>query len=69
MSTLTTVKRDIEKMSLEEQFALAQWLSDRLDEDDDWDRQMKRDAEAGKLDFLIQEADEALEKGQLREFP
>ncbi len=32
-----------------------------------WDRQIEADSEQGKLDFLIAEAQEAKEKGTLRE--
>lgn len=32
--------------------------------DDDWDRQMKADAAAGKLDLLNREADNAMANGQ-----
>lgn len=36
-------------------------------EDDDWDKQMKADAEAGKLDFLAQKASQSLRDGECRE--
>jgi len=36
---------------------LLTWL---LNLDDDWDRQMAKDAVAGKLDFLIEEAPAAI---------
>jgi hypothetical protein len=38
-------------------------------EDDDWDRQMKRDAAAGKFDKLVAQADDDFSKGKLRDFP
>jgi len=41
----------------------------RGDEDDDWDRQMAEDAEAGRLDFLMDEIDEAVKRGDLRDLP
>ena len=37
--------------------------------DDAWDRQMESDAGAGKLDFLVQEADEAVTGATLRDWP
>jgi hypothetical protein len=37
--------------------------------EDDWDRQMNADAKAGKLDFLVREADEAIRTGTLRDWP
>lgn len=45
---------------------------DRLREiefEDAWDRQMNADAKAGKLDFLVREADEAIQRGTLRDWP
>ena len=45
---------------------------DRLREiefEDAWDRQMEVDAKAGKLDFLVREADEAIERGTLCDWP
>jgi hypothetical protein len=37
--------------------------------EDAWDRQMESDATAGKLDFLVREADEAVNCGTLRDWP
>ena len=37
--------------------------------EDAWDRQMGADAAAGKLDFLVKEADAAVESGRLRDWP
>lgn len=37
--------------------------------EDGWDRQMDADAAAGKLDFLVKEADAAIESGRLRDWP
>ena len=37
--------------------------------EDGWDRQMDADAAAGKLDFLVKEADAAIESGKLRDWP
>ena len=45
---------------------------DRLREiefQDAWDRQMSNDATAGRLDFLVREADEAIRTGSLRDWP
>lgn len=45
---------------------------DRLREiefEDAWDRQMEADAKAGKLDFLVREADEATRSETLRDWP
>ena len=37
--------------------------------EDAWDRQMEADAAAGKLTFLVKEADAAVESGTLRDWP
>ena len=37
--------------------------------EDGWDRQMEADAKAGKLDFLLREADDAIRTDTLREWP
>jgi hypothetical protein len=37
--------------------------------EDAWDRQMQADAKAGKLDFLVREADEAIQNQALRDWP
>ena len=39
------------------------------DDPDAWDKQMERDAVAGKLDFLIEEAERAEKAGSLRDWP
>jgi hypothetical protein len=37
--------------------------------EDAWDRQMDADAADGKLNFLVKEADAAIESGTLRDWP
>ena len=37
--------------------------------EDGWDRQMDADAAAGKLDFLVKEADAAIQSDTLRDWP
>jgi hypothetical protein len=37
--------------------------------EDAWDRQMDADAKAGRLDFLVREADDAIRADSLREWP
>ena len=37
--------------------------------EDAWDRQMEADAKAGRLDFLVKEADDAIREGTLRDWP
>jgi hypothetical protein len=57
MGKLDTIKKSLEELSLSEQQEMLAWfieLKERL-----FDEQIERDAKAGKLDFLM---DEALEE-------
>ena len=37
--------------------------------EDAWDRQIEADAKAGKLDFLVREADDAIRTETMRDWP
>jgi hypothetical protein len=50
MSTVAEIKAAIDQLSLEERCELEELLHPF--EDDDWDKQMKRDAAAGKFGAL-----------------
>jgi len=65
MSTVQEIKCAIAKLSLEEQAKLISELCGWTD--DDWDRQMKRDAAAGKFAALNREAEAADASGQTRQ--
>ncbi len=67
MSTVAEIKAAIDRLSLQERCELEALLHPF--EDDDWDRQMKRDAAAGKFDKLAALADDDFAKGKLRCFP
>ena len=67
MSTVEEIKEAIDHLSAEERAQLLTQLDPAAD--DDWDRQMKADAAAGKLDFLMEEAEAERKAGTLREFP
>ena len=62
MSTVAEIKAAIDKLSLEERCELEALLHPF--EDDDWDKQMKRDAAAGKFGALhdAAEAEHAADK-------
>jgi hypothetical protein len=66
VSTVDEIKKAAGALSVNEREDLLSWL---LDLDDDWDRQMARDAVAGKLDFLIDEARAAVREESLRDWP
>lgn len=65
--TLAEIKSAIEDLTERERCELNAWL--QAWEDDDWDRQMKADAEAGKFDEMVRESLEEFRRGEARRFP
>lgn len=63
--SLTELKETILKLSFEERAELNRLLYGW--EDDDWDKQMAQDVEAGRLDAIIQRAETDMAKGRSRE--
>ena len=62
MSTVQEIKSAIERLTLETR---AELIADLCGwNDDDWDRQMKADAAAGKFNALNEEADRASRSGK-----
>ncbi len=64
MSTIQEIKSAIARLSIEEQAELVSELCGWTD--DDWDRQMKRDAAASKFEALNRDAEAAEASGQTR---
>jgi hypothetical protein len=64
---LAEIKAAIEQLSFEQRAELAAWLHGW--EEDDWDEQMKRDVASGKLDVVLQEVEEDIKAGRVREMP
>ena len=64
MSTVAEIKAAIDQLSPEERCELEALLHPV--EDNDWDRQMKRDAAAGKFDVLNREADTTYADGRIK---
>jgi hypothetical protein len=64
MSTVAEIKSAIDQLSLEEKAELIADLCGWTD--DDWDRQMKADAEAGKFGAINREAEDALATGKTK---
>jgi hypothetical protein len=62
MSTVAEIKAAIDQLSPEERCELEALLHPYAD--DDWDRQMKRDAAAGKFDTLNRDSDAAHAAGK-----
>ena len=64
MSTIEEIKQAIGKLSLEDRAELLASLNDWPD--DDWDRQMKVDAAAGKFTEINNKADAEFQAGKTR---
>jgi len=60
MSAVESIKSEIQKLTVFERGEIVRWLHGWLD--DDWDRQMARDAAAGKLDVVLKEVDEEIDR-------
>ena len=54
MTKVDQLKAEIERLPAEDFALLAHWLAEK--DWERWDRQIEADSDAGKLDFLIQEA-------------
>jgi hypothetical protein len=68
MSRVEEIRAAIEKLNPEERCELAALLNPI--EDDEWDRQMKKDAQPGeKLDRLMEAAKKEYKQGQSLGFP
>ena len=66
MSTVDEIKKAAGALSVNEREELLSWL---LEVDDEWARQMAKDAASGKLDFLIEEGRGAVRDESLRDWP
>ena len=54
MTKVSEIKEAIESLSDEEFVRLREWMSEK--DWDEWDKQIAEDLEAGRLDFLIEDA-------------
>ena len=66
--SLAEIKDAVHSLSREELAELTVFILGQED-GDEWDKQMERDAAAGKLDFLIEQAERAERDGTLRNLP
>jgi len=64
MTKVEEIKAAIESLPQEEFVRLRQWFSEK--DWQEWDKQIARDSESGKLDFLIKEAIDEKDKGKLK---
>ncbi|MBC7251876.1 MAG: hypothetical protein H5T62_16555 [Anaerolineae bacterium] len=65
MTKVQEIQAAIESLPREEYIRLRQWFSER--DWEQWDKQIETDSEAGKLDFLIEEALDEKARGRLKE--
>ncbi len=63
MSTVVEIKEAIARLSPREYCELMAELFPQAD--DDWDKQMKADAQAGRLDFIDRDIEKATREGTL----
>jgi hypothetical protein len=64
MTRVQQIQEAIEALPREEYVRLRNWFAER--DWKQWDRQIEEDSEAGRLDFLIEEALEEKTKGRLK---
>jgi len=68
MSSVSEIIDAVKQLTEDEKDEFLEKLRE-IEFEDSWDRQMKVDAKAGKLEFLVREADEAARRGTLRDWP
>jgi hypothetical protein len=67
VASVEDIEKAILQLSPEEYARFLDWFRER--DQQVWDEQMDRDAAAGKLDFVRQEAREARKAGLVRDWP
>ncbi len=67
MSKVEQIEAELARLSPDEARQVAGWLEEFLA--DEWDKQIKEDDKAGKLDFLFNEAGVERKAGALRDWP
>lgn len=65
MAKVDEIKTAIESLPEDEFVQLREWFSEK--DWEKWDRQIEKDSESGKLDFLIAEALEEKRTGKLKD--
>lgn len=65
MRTASEIQMEIETLPQQEYMKLVQWFSER--DWKAWDQELIKDAQSGKLDFLIREATREKKSGQLKD--
>ena len=65
MDKIEEIKSSIESLSKDDLAHLRDWFFER--DWEQWDKQIEKDSESGKLDFLVREALEEKKYGKLKE--
>lgn len=65
MSKIEELKAEIERLPSKEFTELFRWLSER--DWERWDKEIEADSQAGRLDFLLGEAQDGKAKGTLKD--
>ena len=65
MSKMDELKAEIESLPNEEFAEIFRWLSEK--EWERWDKEIEADSQAGRLDFLVRQAQEEKAKGDLKD--
>jgi len=65
MSKIDELKAEIERLPSEEVAEIFRWLSEK--EWERWDKEIEADSQAGRLDFLVRQAQEEKAKGNLKD--
>ena len=65
MTQLEQIQAEIETLSHKDYVRLRNWINEK--DWDEWDREIETDSNAGKLDFLIEEAIAEKSQGKLKE--
>ena len=65
MSTVAEIQQAIISLSKSDYAQLRRWLNEY--DWEEWDQQIEADSEAGKLDFLVDQATEAKRQGTLED--
>jgi len=65
--SVAEIEAAIKTLPKEELAQFNQWYQDFFEEA--WDEQIRRDVQAGKLDFLLKEVQQEREAGTLKPFP
>ena len=64
MRTASEIQLDIESLPQQEYIKLVKWFSEQ--DWKAWDKEIIKDSQQGKLDFLLEEAMDAKKNGQLK---